>query len=375
MYWCKLLIINALCMMIGCGVVKKNDIPVYKLTDGLPERVLNMSELVDSLRIVRLETTEEGLVPGYSNVWCGDKYILILGNTVILQFTADGKYIRQLVKQGRAPGEFTALSGFVVDEKQEKFYFCDWSGRLSEYNMLDGTFIGSVHLDYVMTNALLMDDGTITYIPYISLDDTSNYDLCRITQDGKLVDGVKSPEFTGRDYTSNNYLGVLGGEVHFMGSYADMLYRICDTAKTPILALDIPKRFSKEKGMGDVPKICFENSHLLLAEISETEVKDVEGGRYVNMRNKRTFLIDKKVGTVEKMKWFCVDTLKYRIHFEPVVCGRRLCLQLPAMRLRRWLEIAKTDEKSSPAEQERFARLYEEITDDDNPVLVIGNIR
>lgn len=35
-------------------------------------------------------------------------------------------------------------------------------------------------------------DGTITYAPYTSLDDTSRYDICRITQGGKLLGGVKT---------------------------------------------------------------------------------------------------------------------------------------------------------------------------------------
>lgn len=160
-----------------------------------------------------------------------------------------------------------------------------------------------------------------------------------------------------------------------MGTHADVLYRISDTVKVPILALEFPARFSREKQIGDVPEICFENRCLLVVGIFETEVKDLGGGRYVNRKNKRFFLIDKTTGTVEKMKSFCVDTLKFPVYFEPVVCGKRLCVQLPMIGLRNWFQIAMADEKSSVAERERFAPLYQETTDDDNPVLVIGIIR
>lgn len=371
-------------LVYGCGGGKKENIPVYKLEEGVPERAVNMSELVDSVKIIRLETVSDGLVGGRCRIWCGDKYILTVGNDAVLQFTADGKFIRKLAVTGKAPEEYISYTDIVVDEKQERFYLCDYTGRFLEYNLSDGTFVGSKRLKHgVLENSLLMPDGTVVYIPRIPRKDTCVYYLSRVTLEGEWVNGIK--KVIAKDDNSNLYLNNLNGEIHFMGySAEDILSRICDTVCTPILKIEHENRYrnyEENKGKGDVARIMFENSRLLVVSLFNEEHEQGQIGSGVRMSNERLYILDKENGTVEKMKSFCVDELQYITRteppygFMPTVSGKYFCIPLSAMKLRNALKDKLDNDKLSSADRERFSQLYQETVDDDNPLLAIGIIR
>lgn len=82
------------------------------------------SDLISDIEYIPLETTSECLIDGQYGVHISENYILVSsGGTQCIQFSAEGKYIRNIGKRGRGPGEYTDfISNVVIDENSDLIF-------------------------------------------------------------------------------------------------------------------------------------------------------------------------------------------------------------------------------------------------------------
>ena len=131
----------------GCQTAKKSgpDLATIDVIAGLKqEKEFRLSELVDSIEYIKLETSKECLVSNASKV-IGKKYILLLNHQPqqIMLFDRGGKFLRQIGKIGKGPGEYTYPYHIDLSPDEDKIIAFDMAQNLILEYSTDGSFLAS----------------------------------------------------------------------------------------------------------------------------------------------------------------------------------------------------------------------------------------
>jgi hypothetical protein len=104
----------------------KNTVFQPDLDDCKSSIDLKLSDLVDDLRLVPIETTNESILGEFSSVIniSGD-YIIISDRINVYKFSNKGKFISKILKNGRGPGEISTSCRNFFNESNNILYFED----------------------------------------------------------------------------------------------------------------------------------------------------------------------------------------------------------------------------------------------------------
>lgn len=135
---------------------------VNKVKDSL---TLPLSELVESLHVVKLDTARAALIKG-GVVVMSDNYIGIKPweKQSFKLFDKQGKYLRDIGAIGKGPGEYLTLACSQIDEANNRIYLLPWqTGHLLRYD-LEGNMLPPVKLacDFIPKGRFSVKDGRLT---------------------------------------------------------------------------------------------------------------------------------------------------------------------------------------------------------------------
>ncbi len=106
-----------------------------------------LSEIVEKIRLIPLETNPECLISDVIRAFIGEKYILAVSNgnrQYLFLFTLEGKFIRKIGHQGKGPGEYINISYISVFEDMEQVYISTGvKGDMLVFNF-NGDFIRKI---------------------------------------------------------------------------------------------------------------------------------------------------------------------------------------------------------------------------------------
>jgi len=124
-----LLLIVSVLSLIACAQKKTNsqtltagtedktrttEIPIHlKLPDRGADK-LNVSEFADTVLYIPLETNSQSLIKGIYRTQIIGEHILLNCNDKLLLFSKSGKFIRQIGRKGKGPGEYNYVTDFVA---------------------------------------------------------------------------------------------------------------------------------------------------------------------------------------------------------------------------------------------------------------------
>ncbi|MDE7374402.1 MAG: 6-bladed beta-propeller, partial [Odoribacter sp.] len=191
MKWLVFLLFCAL--LCSCGKQVKNEgIPVVELRKAVGKIDLKLSDLLENIRVIPLETRPDILLPGYPSFWVGEKYIVTYGGDAMHLFTVDGKYVRKLAEQGRGPEEYLYAMGFSVDKQERYGYLADRNGCISVIDLEKGGIARRISIGKnIPYNLCYSDkDSTLVYAP-VGKDNLA-CTIYRIALDGTLLHTVES---------------------------------------------------------------------------------------------------------------------------------------------------------------------------------------
>ncbi|MFW5804797.1 MAG: 6-bladed beta-propeller, partial [bacterium] len=110
----KLIVVVVVFVFINCSfrdtkLNEKNNVINYNISNGITENAnLNLSSIADDIITVALETTEDCSLGAIRETRITDQYILVRDDfQQVFLFTIDGKFIREVGKKGKGPGEYT----------------------------------------------------------------------------------------------------------------------------------------------------------------------------------------------------------------------------------------------------------------------------
>ena len=381
----------ALCMMCSsaCTTQQKENsgpLPVVDFEKEYPGKNLLVSEHAD-VEYVRLETSDEVLLDGIASLYLSvtDRYIVTnnMREGRIFVFNRQGKHLHNFMKKGNSGEEFVYAKVVRVDDKAEEIFVLDTRNKVLVYT-LDGKFkrVLDIPKDMMADDLWNYDDEWLLSYDIYNLD---RGDLPCAEQPFFLLskkDGsVKRVEVNAKDRigpriyfeqdgkravmsVSFNYiykngdefvLGELGNDTVFMlkkGEVSPLLVRTPGSKDKDVRSMMcVPFKLRDYIGVAEAPK------SLSLGN-TKFATKDV----FLNLK------------TGEK----CILSLKDDVNFveptgirhsnERVEAPKNHILWMPDTdRLFQWKEEGKLKGK--------LAEMVEEMTEDDNPVLIIYKFR
>ncbi|MFO8235983.1 MAG: 6-bladed beta-propeller [Bacteroidales bacterium] len=116
------------------------------------ESIIDLHHYSDSLKVIKLETTQESLITGISRVIQDDTLLIILDrrNKSVLIFHSNGRFYNTIHRLGRGPGEYIAIGDIAVDKERDVIYVYDWSHRKVFSYDYQGNFLSDLHLPDVL---------------------------------------------------------------------------------------------------------------------------------------------------------------------------------------------------------------------------------
>jgi len=136
---------------------------------------LPLSELVEDLKIVKLENKDEALVGlGYTTL--SDNYILVRNTrqNPYKLFDKSGKYIASIGAYGQGPGEYLNVYDDFIDEKHKKIYVLCWQTEKVLVYDFTGKALDPIPLPYRVPKGKIFVDGdhsliSICILPFENL--------------------------------------------------------------------------------------------------------------------------------------------------------------------------------------------------------------
>lgn len=136
-----LFVILFLFLFFSCIKYEKKNISNIVNIDLEPkiEKVTKLSEIIDSIFIIPLETCEEALLATISKLECDNNLYFVQNSkdNLVYVFDSNGKFVRQIAKKGNGPGEILYPQCFALNKRHKEvwltnndaFYFYDYEGR------------------------------------------------------------------------------------------------------------------------------------------------------------------------------------------------------------------------------------------------------
>ena len=135
--------------------------PITKIIidpDKDPETKFLLTELSSDIRYLKLETRPECMIDQVMKVLVDNTLVFVHSHSNpaghLFIFSNSGKFIRQIGKQGRGPGEYSSVHDFTLDRENKKIYFIDSMGKLFVYD-----YSGKC----LKTEIIVSDPSGITY--------------------------------------------------------------------------------------------------------------------------------------------------------------------------------------------------------------------
>ncbi|WP_394698149.1 6-bladed beta-propeller [uncultured Draconibacterium sp.] len=108
------------------------------------QREVNLSEFANDVEIFQLENTPEALLGAIEDIGLTSDYIFVMcWAQPILQFSREGKFIKQIGAIGKGPGEYNICLKMSIDEKSEQIYIYTTEQSIEVFNF-NGDYIKTV---------------------------------------------------------------------------------------------------------------------------------------------------------------------------------------------------------------------------------------
>lgn len=373
------------CVLLSCienkGVDKK--IGHYEIIGGdsivvcdlanTPKTVRNieLSLLIDSMKLVRLENKDEalvnvGLVPTITENHIG---IYSYGKKYKL-FDINGKYLCDIGSVGKGSGEYIDVYADYIDEINQCVYILPWvSKRIIVFNF-QGDYIGDIPLAYQVYRSNFYIEVEKKQITVFSMPQKDMpYLIWKQDFDGNILQSISAQRISSENIKASSEVWFLHNTCHFdyylyrWNSINDTLYNY-DPIKN-VISPRLTVRFSnKEK----TPQHCFYElpNHYII------EIAQRVGNVYQNF-----ILLDKRTLTGFYYKLNIDDLGNITDDYDlPPFKNGYYAANIYAITFKEKLQdILKHRDRLATDQYEKLGLLESSISEDDNNIILYGKLK
>ncbi len=387
------------CLLLACAILavsacapKSTELKIYDLDAVGFEVTVKMSDIADNLRVVPLESGDDFIVSSETQKWVNDKYILIFGQNAIEQFSAeDGKHIRTLAVKGGGPNEYDyVLSPFVDDERQILYFSKMKGGSAKAIDLNTGSFLPDVDfkVDRVTAAAIssdgrlilpskenlfdYFDPATGEHEPFYESTDTTDASSKATSLQGVIISSLTNTNF----FCNSEELFII----------KDTLYLVKEKQLVPYCGF-VFKHDDQENDSGSKTtylNLDYVGDKDIVVSLMDRELNiGKSGGQItsvsVRIDTKRKVIIDRKSGEIKAFDKFIINpSFESESEFasRKVFRGSRyFAAAIEAYNVKDCIDKAIKDGVLSDSQQTELMTLSSRITEDSNPVFVIGRKR
>jgi hypothetical protein len=185
---------------------------------------IQLSDYVRNVKVVKLETSSDVLIGEIIKVQIFNRkiYVLDMSSNALFIFTENGKFLNKLHKTGQGPGEYRNLFDFTVTDKG--LYLLDLSGAILRYDSENPNYLGKI-AHYTVSTAFTTDDS---YFWVLKEPAPPDHRVLMFDTTSKLV-----KEFFPRDanvkeappHLTTNVFQVYANDIYFSTRYGNTFYK------------------------------------------------------------------------------------------------------------------------------------------------------
>ena len=123
-------------------------LPLLDFDNPKGSRDLNITDILEDIRLVKLEMIEDEPMPQYAFQWIGEEHLLYFGRDKVYQYTSEGSFVRVLMTRGQGPEEFNVIMAYDVDEKKDHLYWFNLgtNGKIFVTDLKNGEQLAPIEL-------------------------------------------------------------------------------------------------------------------------------------------------------------------------------------------------------------------------------------
>ncbi len=330
--------------------------PVNEIRDTI---YIPLSELVESLEIVKLESVVPALI---ENVWftdISDKYncIKTYGAFPAKLFDRKGKYLCDLGKIGRGPGEYNALYGLQIDNLKDQIYLFPFA-TTRKILVYDSKGLQKKEIPLAFTQRKFkayISDKTVTVLSMPFRGDSA---ICfQQTIEGKLIKKISPARYMlNESFDGEIFVNHSTSEFDFYNTAIDTLYHY-NTVKNKLEAV-----FTCDFGVEKKPISILREAPLFYY----TAVRSKEG-KWSNL------MVNKK--SLDARYFRISNDLFGGINASPIFTNGYFMNNMPAITLKNQIKSALKNNKMSDPMRQKLTEMDNSLKIDDNNVLLIGKLK
>lgn len=263
-----LLMLFSAFVFVGCNsspsrtaLIDDSNVIAVKI-EKIEEKPVVISNFIDSVEFVILETVPESLIADIGQVMLVDSLIVVTDKKIACLFFFDhnGKYLYKINRKGRGPGEYLDITKALWDEKKRELIIWDLASRSLLFYTLDGTFIRSIddfnERTVIRDITTTLDGGYLCYREDISAGSgTDNLSgLWKTDSLGNfeqfLIERTTMYPNISSQYLFNLYPVNEKGKIGLIDQYSYDIYRTDGRTISKYMSFDLPR-----KRLADFPEV------------------------------------------------------------------------------------------------------------------------
>lgn len=267
-------LIGLLLFSIGCKHDKstfgKVQPEIIDLSDGLKSdgEIMNISKIARDIQYVFLETTKDCLIDDIDKMMTDKNLIFLFNRRQFFIFNDEGKFVRQIGREGKGPGEYLRIMDFTINPNGQTIFIYDSDQKKVICYKYTGEYISEFKLHSYPTCITNIDSGCLA-LSWVKPDFIANdyFGISYYSYDGKLLNRTFNRKDENADETKPSTfltrLNYYGDSLTYWEINLDTIYRI-DHSRNMVPRYMIDYQTNTEgKSMDEISKNIFRYSDFL----------------------------------------------------------------------------------------------------------------
>ncbi|WP_319229259.1 6-bladed beta-propeller [Draconibacterium orientale] len=363
------------------------------------KREVKLSEFASEAKIIQFENIPEAMLGNVENIELTKDYIFVkFWQHPVLQFSHDGKYIRDIGKRGNGPGEYAECMKMSIDEKNERVYIHTIEMGILVFNF-EGECIKtfSYPAQQRFLNIWARDSFMVSYFepifgqePYVFIEHNELGDTLQ-TISNHIFYEENEHTYQLLPFAEHNFSYRFENKFHMRGCYNDTVYTYDENNKfTPKYFIDLgkhklpPEFIYERKWKSPLPEnliwigVHETSDYIFLPygyhyDINKPELEPEKMGCVIYNKN-----TNEGLATIESKYGGIIDDFTGSPDFRPVrINGNTAIMLVTALDMKLYLEsdAFKNKEVKFPLEKEKLMQLNKTLNENDNHFFVLVELK
>ena len=390
------LLLSGILFFASCNSSGTDDLLIVDF-DRKPDKevVLKFEDLVDEVKIVRLETKNDLILPEYIDIEITADYIITRGMSGfgIDQFDNKGNFIRRLANRGRGPNEYLDVLQ-IVDEIKNRLYLISYNGddRILRVDLATGQFLDIIRPDIPIWGRVIGANGEIigfadpNYYGYQGFKRDTLSRIYFVNSETGATRNVAVCE-NNNPISAPNIISNMKDMFYYIFENSDTLYKFNEERVVPNKIFKISDKAKDEMNNGNTLSIYMSFGDNFI--ICKRYRKIPEGGgiartvsdEYLLLNNNGNLssfdvsIIDKyniKLSQKEYIESYSGGKTRLYPGSIPQTSGNYLYYSFNAPNAILFLKRALEDETTTDKQRKEINALLSQIDEDDNHIILYG---